>query len=458
MALKFRELGVTGLKQSSGYVYEEWSRKLAGERGRRVYRDMVDNDAIVGAILFAVEMLLRQVEWRVEPYSDDVEHVEQAEFVESLMTDMSHTWGDFIAEALTMLPFGFAPLELVYKRREGPLQKDPTRRSQHDDGLIGWRKLALRSQDTLDRWEFDEDGGITGLWQTPPNGGPTVFLPIEKLLLFRTTSRKNNPEGRSILRNAYVAWYYRTRVQALEAIGVERDLAGVPVFKVPSALMDENAPAEVQAQRRAIEKIGETLKNDEQTYILLPSDVDPESKVPLYDFKLAGTGSTRMFDTGAIVQRYNQEIAMTVLADFILLGHEKVGSFALSDDKTALFATALGTWLQALAEPLNRHALPRLYALNGWDPSQCACFVPGDLEKQDVERFAQAMAHLTTAGWLTPGSEEDEEHVRNLLNLPGVPADRDDLYERQHPDPLAMAEATKPDPGEEPDPEDAPDA
>lgn len=53
-----------------------------------------------------------------------------------------------------------------------------------------------------------------------------------------------------------------------------------------------------------------------------------------YEAELLSTGGTRQFDTNAIINRYDTKIAQTVLADFIMLGHEKTGSFALSSDKT----------------------------------------------------------------------------------------------------------------------------
>lgn len=428
----FTEAGVSGLRQQGGVVDEEWLRKLQGERGRRVYREMADNDDLVGAILFAIEMLLRNVEWRVEPATDDPDHVEVAEFFESLMDDMSHTWEDFISEVLTMLVFGFAPHEIVYKRRDGPTQKDPSRRSRHDDGRIGWRKLPLRGQDTLDRWEFDEDGGTRGMWQFPPTGGAPIFIPIEKLLIFRTTSRKNNPEGRSVLRNAYVSWYRKKRIAEFEAIGVERDLAGLPVFYLPPSLFDPNAPAEVKKQLAEYRRIIENIKSDEQAGLMLPSLYDQNNN-QLVKFELAGTGSTRMFDTSAIVSRYDRSIAMTVLADFILLGHEKVGSFALSSDKTSMFSTALGAWLKEIAAVINRHAVPRLMELNAIPSDAAPEYVPGDLEKEDVDKFSVAITNLTNAGWLTPGGEEDEDHIRGLLDLPSTPVDLMGLGE---PDPV----------------------
>jgi hypothetical protein len=439
------EIGRSGLQHFGGVITEEWLRKLEGERGRRVFREMSDNDPTVGAIMFAVEMLLRNVEWRVEPYSDDPEHRERAEFVSSLVDDMSITWEDFISECLSMLTFGFAPFEIVYKRRGGPLENDPKNRSRHDDDKIGWRKLAIRSQDTLDRWEFDpEDGGVVGFWQRLIEG-PTVFIPIEKALVFKTTSRKSNPEGRSILRNAFVPWFHKRRVEEAEAIGVERDLAGMPLIYLPPDTWEPAQAAKLAEYQRLVEHV----KNDEQAGVLLPAVFDDQGN-RIVEFTLMGTGSRRLFDTTAIASRYDRQIAQVALADFVMLGHEKVGSFALSSDKTALFSTALGAWLKEIAAVLNRHALPRLFALNGWPPNETPEFVPADVEDAEIVEFASAMAQLTAAGWLTPGSREDEEVVRERLNLPEPPDELFDPTTGMRTNPLTGEPAV---PGMEPKPE-----
>ena len=60
-------LGQTGLDRASGYVYEEWLPQLSGTRANKVYREMRDNDAVVGAVLLAIESLIREVKWRVVP-------------------------------------------------------------------------------------------------------------------------------------------------------------------------------------------------------------------------------------------------------------------------------------------------------------------------------------------------------------------------------------------------------
>ena len=56
---------------------------------------------------------------------------------------------------------------------------------------------------------------------------------------------------------------------------------------------------------------------------------------------------------------------MTVLADFIFLGHQQNGSWALSSDKTELFAMACGAYLDIIAETFNSQGIPNLIDING---------------------------------------------------------------------------------------------
>jgi hypothetical protein len=71
--------------------------------------------------------------------------------------------GADLSEILSFLPWGYAPLEVVYKVRGGEVYRkdgsvDLLRSSQHDDGKVGWACWSIRSQDTIVTWEFDEDG------------------------------------------------------------------------------------------------------------------------------------------------------------------------------------------------------------------------------------------------------------------------------------------------------------
>lgn len=429
------ELGRTGLKHFSGVLYEEWLPQLQGERGQRVYQEMAENSPVIGAMLFAVEALLRSVDWKIEPASLNPNDLEAAEFLEQNMDDMSHTWEDFVSEVLSMLPYGWSYFEQVYKRRRGPDNKVA---SKFDDGRIGWRKFSLRAQDTLYRWEIDENGGIKGMWQYPVPSTPysakthdVVFIPIEKALLFRTTSTKNSPEGKSVLRNSYRPWYFSKKIEEYEAIGVERDLAGMPIARIPIELLDENRTAEQTATYNYLKDVVTKTKRDQQEGILFPRVLD-ENGNDLFEFDLLSTGARRSFDTGAIIQRYMQQQAMTIMADFILLGHENVGSFALSSDKTELFAVALGAWLDSIEETLNRHAVPRLFELNDFDIEELPQFRHGDIEDPNIQEVGSYIQALASAGAPMFPDIELENTLRDFAELPKVdPEERERMLMQQ---------------------------
>jgi hypothetical protein len=111
---------------------------------------------------------------------------------------------------------------------------------------------------------------------------------------------------------------------------------------------------------------------------------------------------------------------MTLLADFILLGHEKVGSFALSNDKTQLFGVAMGTYLEMICQVFNKQAIPRLIRMNG-DVFRGITAYPelinGEIESHNLKEFGDFIKSMVLSGVLTP-DEDLEDHVRMVANLP----------------------------------------
>lgn len=417
-------IGSTGLRQFGGFVSEEFLKELQGLRGAKVYREMADNDPVVGAMLFAISMLIRQAKWTVQAADETPEAEAGKLFVEEVLADMARPWSEVVAEICTMFPFGFAPMELVWKRRTGP-DAAPAGRSKFTDGKIGVRDIALRAQVTVVRWEFDpEDGRPLGLWQQPW-AGAMVFIPVEKLLLFRTQAISNNPEGRSILRNAYRPWFFKKRIEEIEGVGIERDLAGLPVAAIPSTYMATDADPADKAVFTAWQTMVRNVRRDAQEGIIIPSDRD-QSGNPLFEFKLMSTGGSRTFDTSKVVDRYNRAMATSVLADFIFLGQQAVGSFALSSDKTALFATAIGGFLTSIADVINLNLIERLWRLNGLPPEFMPSMVPGDLEKPNLPELATFVQTLAGAGATLFPDRELENHLREAAGLPLAPEESAD--------------------------------
>lgn len=350
----FAEYGRSGIKRFAGRMHEEFLTNLRGRHGTRVYREMSENDEIVGASLYAIERVIASASWNVEPADIGNEYDKDAEFLEECRIDMEHSWSDFVLEAISHLTYGWSLLEQVYKIRKGE-SKNPKLNSRYGDGRIGWRKFGRRMQSTLDSWDFDDEtGSVKGMIQLPPPDYKPLYIPIDKSLHFRTKIEGNNPEGRSILRNAYKSYYFKKNVQMLEAIGLERDLVGVPVLQPPEN-WDITAPKNSGLLSYAENLLG-NLRRDEQEGVFLP---------PGWELKLLTIGnSRRQFDTDRIISRYDKRIAITMLAQFIMLGMDRVGSFALSSDQNDLFKVATQSHLNRVAQTINTVAVPRLFSLN----------------------------------------------------------------------------------------------
>ncbi|MBR4383955.1 MAG: hypothetical protein IKP64_10400 [Selenomonadaceae bacterium] len=402
-----REIGRTGAKRYGGIFYEEFLPELRGIRGVRVYEEMSENDDVCGAILFAIKMLIRQASWSVRAASSSAVDKRAAEFVESCLHDMQSTWTDTVSEILSFLIYGWSVHEIVYKRRMGR-KKNPQLESKFDDGLIGWQKLPIRCQESLYQWEFDDNDNLTAFVQMPAPKFDIIRIPIEKLLLFRTESRKDSPEGRSILRNAYRSWYFKKRIQEIEGIGVERDLAGFPVLVAPESV-DVWSPPNAALLEMCNDFVS-NVRRDAMEGLTIPAG---------WELKLLSTGGSRQFDTSKIIERYDTRMAMTVLADFLFLGHEQTGSWALSSDKTELFAMAIGAYLDMICEVFNRKAIPALIEINrkNFSAAEYPMLFHGDIETQDLSKLGTFLKDMTGIGLITP-DDELEEYLREQANLP----------------------------------------
>ena len=459
----FREYGVTGLNRFSGSVYEERLRELRGLAGRIKYREMRLNSSVVAAIFFGLVNALKQPSVRAKPASDAPPDQKAALWLETNLADMSFSWMDTLDLVLQPLfEQGFTLLELVYKRRLGaeppPYTESPSR-SKYNDGKVGWRKWAPRPAESLadgQEWIYDAHGGIQGINQQPDIMGGLVqplvnypafrdiegteqmrgiySVPIEKLLHFRTTLHPaNSPEGMSLLRPMYLAYHFATNLQEIEGIGAERDLAGIPVMYLGEGTTLSGTDSDYEEAKSLVVN----LRNDEQTGVVIPHPkmgTAGEGRGVLLE--LLSTGGRRNWDVGSIVERYEKRMALSCLAQFIMLGMQQVGSYALSRHQGDLFVLAASAFLQSVADVVNRHAIPRLFALNafpGITGYPELVFSPVGIP--DLEAVADFVNKLVEREVLTPDPEL-ERHLRQLGGLPAPVIDLSTL----HPPPSTSPE------------------
>lgn len=380
------EIGKTGLLEFSGQIQEEFLKELRGREGYKRFNEMRNNSPIVGAVLLANEQSIRRVEWNFT--SDNGDNDPRLELLEAARDNLSLSWNDHISECLTMLPFGYSLFEIVYERV---------------GGKILWRKFAPRGQDTVYQWMFGKDGGLSGVTQMSAPDYKIINIPIEKLLLYKTRTEKGNPEGRSILRTAWIPYYYVKHLQQIEAIGFERDANGMPVINMPEgASVSENDPNS-DASKAA--KIVRNIRNDEQAGVTLPAG---------WALSLLSGAGKSFADIANAIQRYKKDILASTLTQFIMLGMDGVGAFALSKDQSDFFNMAVNSVADVIADTFTKYAIPRLLKLNGYDADgiRLEHTPAGDTDIVALAGILQKIGGMVT--W----DAGDEVWLRGLLGLP----------------------------------------
>jgi hypothetical protein len=420
-------VGTTGLRHASGFLNEEFISRLRGQPGVQFYREMWDNSAVIGAVMFTIQALLREIDWPVEAADDTPEAERWKEFLESCVEDMDHTWHDLISEIMSFLIFGWAWFEIVFKLRKGEHEDDPTINSQFSDGLWGIRKIEMRSQDTLWQWGFTRDGTLRGMIQLDTwnalGRGP-VFIPVEKSLHFVTRHFKSNPEGFPLLRPVVGAYHYVKRMQELEAIGWSKDLVGMPVLEVPREMLMPTASPEYRQLLASLKTMMAQLQVDERSYAILPSSVNPDGSKSGFNLQLMQSGGRRTIDTSGAIQRYNLQVMQAFGADFLQIGQGKVGTQSLFEGKTNLFLLGLTHYLDIIETTVNRRLVPKIMKLNNVPRELWPKFRHGKLDKPDLAVLGVFLQQLGAAGLLSP-NKNLEERVLEMADLP--PPNEDDM-------------------------------
>jgi len=440
-------LGVSGSNTRNGTLKaDELQPELRGKRAIRKYREMRDNDATIGASLYAVEQMLRDVPYTIQPANDTPEAEKEAEFLEQVLEDMDHSLDDHISEAISFLTFGFAAFEVVYKRRVGPYETSPKKRSKFTDGRMGIRKLASRAQWTINRFEINEDGDAEGYHQDISSGFGDNYIPMKKSILYRTTTINGDPSGRSILRNAFSSYERLNAAQQYEAIGIERELAGIPHAEVPSEYLSPDATDAQLAVLNQMKDILRDLKFNEQGFLITPSDTYPgkdgePTNNKLVTVRLMSSEGTRNIDIDPVVKRYQHDIARSVLAEFIMLGGGTSGSYALSKSKSDLFLRALESYIQTIVDVLNKQLVESLWRINGLNFDVMPKIVAGDVAPHDLKDLGSYLRNLNGAGI---SYADDINIVNALLDQAELPHVDPELYAAAR-ERAAMAEVARAD-------------
>lgn len=426
---KLSEAAYLGLNMFNGVSNDELKKELNFPYNVRVYKQMSYHSTINSALTL-FDTLVSKVKWTYKPPEKPTEEEKrQAEIINSMLHDLQdQTWADFISDTLSSNVFGFSVHEKVFRRR---LKSNG---SKYDDGLIGWRKLPIRNQESIERFLFSDDGNdIIGVRQDlnlisdsynryQSRKEKQVNLPRSKFLLFRAGKHKGDPYGKSLLRDAYLAYRFLTVIEEIEAAGVSKDLSGLPILMLPPQYLSADATPQQQQIKAYYENALRNLHINQQSAMILPQAFDPDTRQPLFELKLLSLNGSKAMDTTKIKEYYKNMILMSMFSDVLAIGQGSSGSFALGQIKNSLSGWFVESMLKKIVQVINDDLIRQTYELNNWDTSRLGTMDFDNLQAESIDELGKFFQRVASTS-LIEVDREVLNAVRNAVGVDPLPTD-----------------------------------
>lgn len=412
------EAGRSGTIIQNGIISaEEYNRVLTGRQAIAKYDIMRRSDAGIRSTLQVCKLPILSTQWKVQPAQTPDGEItpadqEIADFVQRELFGRNINFHDLLRQALTMFDFGFSVFEKVFEYTEF-----------NDKAYIGLKKIASRKQTTIYAWTIpgiapgvnNETSGIT---QQTIN--ETLYIPMDKLIVFTHDKEGDNFEGISLLRYVYKDWDIKDKLMIVNAIALEKMAVGVPVI-----MQDPANPKAIPNPTDMIdaEKALQQFRANEKGYLKAP----PGMLIEMLDMKASTTKDVQPFLT-----YLDSRIAKSVLAGFMEIGGSSgSGAKALAQDLTSLFMKSEEAVANIVKATLTEQLIHQLCDFNFTElPNGYPELTYGTIGDEDVTVFSAAINQLMTAGALT-ADPELEDRIRDIMRLPAMSDDAKKMFEQE---------------------------
>lgn len=378
---------------------------LAWPASVEVFDRMRKEDSQVSSVLRAVTLPIRSAKWSldVEGVRDEVAALVAGDLgiavrgrgqVSTVRSRGRFSWQEHLRLALLEFVYGHAFFEQVYDVRRG-------------DGLAHLAKLAWRPPRTISAMNVAPDGGLLSIEQWAADG-KAVRIPVSRLVAYVNDREGGEWYGQSLLRSAYKNWLLKDRLLRSQALTVERNGLGVPVYtgaKAPDKATVAESKEWMDAQREEGLKVAQSFRAGQTAGASIPASSSLDLK---------GVSGT-LPDTDAPIRYHDEQIARSVLAHFLNLGTE-TGSWALGSTFADFFTQSLNAGAQQIRDVVQQHVIEDLVDLN-WGKDEPAPRLRFEPIGKEHPATAEAVKALTDAGALTI-DDDVEAYVRDLYGLP----------------------------------------
>lgn len=382
-----KESGTTGTSITQGQISgEEFNPKLTRINRLKIYEEMRRSDATVRSALTAMKMPIRQAQFNADQVSEDAADEEVANVVEKCLFEFVD-WPKFISECLTYLDFGFSLFEMGFEPRD-------------IDGkhYIALTKLAYRKQTSIHAWETQ--GHEPGVTQVAD--GKFYDIPEYKLVRFTNDQEGDNYEGVSVLRAAYRNWYFKDKLEKIDAMGHERQGLGVLDVVYPASA--------TKTEKEKMARAARALRANSQSYIMRPEGWT----VAFMDMK-----AKSMKDIAPSIAYHDRQISKNMQLQFIEIGSQgSSGTRNVSEDQGKMFELSVQAVAEYIADVITHRVIQTIVDLN-FTNRQAPKLSVEKIGDDNIPVISEAFAKFVTAGVLHP-TPADENRVRKMIGVAHV--------------------------------------
>ena len=217
------------------------------------------------------------------------------------------------------------------------------------DGKIVYRKIVSYDTKTL-TIDTDDKGGFDGFTQTID--GENTKIQTWRAFLMTTGKERDWLKGESMLTAAVSHYYEKQKFYYLGGLQAQ-------AYAMPGRI-GKVTEKDAAAKPQNLDDVAQDLQDaaDLNSAVVLPYGYDV--------VELGSAGRSNMIE---FINHHDRQMALSVLAQFIMLGSNSTGSFALSKDQTDLFNFVIKSIKNNLEYHINAFIIPDLTKYNFASPS-----------------------------------------------------------------------------------------
>ena len=405
----------------------------------KTYQSMLNDEAVFSAVDSRASNIQKaQAKGKFKYNKNSEESKRVKEFFEYCMDNLEdQTIATIGRSAAEHIYNSFSPFEIVYEQGGDewsdkwklkklvyihPLtlnQMTPYELTPDGDKILGLRQDFSAFTNDVGMSYFTRSGKGKGVdW----NG---KFIDWRKVAYCSYSATLAEPFGSSPLDAAYELWRSKQLLEDLGITGATRDMAGIPVLRLPAALLEAAALDPESAEALQVAQITQSMENmhqGDQAFVVLPSNTHNEagSGALEFDFKLLGVdGSSGNFNIEEMIEKKRKAIFTVLASKNLISGEDSGGSYSLHEGEAGIHAHFAERDSLVIDDMWNKQIFPKLLQLNGWKVSKedMPVWVHGEIQPRSDDEKGKLLQRMGAAGLLPKNDPKFANFLMGYVNF-----------------------------------------